>query len=180
MISSRRIALLSSLLLAFAACSQKQPSSPGVPGGEKPPTLPDTLVASATPATVPIVHIPETAANRKTPPAGAKVYFVDIKDGDVVTSPFKVGFGVDGLALMPAGSSDPDSGHHHLIIDADLPPQDAPLPANDHVRHFGKGQTGVELSLPPGTHTLQLEFADGAHLPFNPPVVSDRITITVQ
>ena len=84
--------------------------------------------------------------------------------------------------LKPVKSDPPDPGvgHHHLIIDAALPPQDAPLPANDNVKHFGKGQLDTELTLPAGTHTLQLEFADSNHVPFDPPVVSDKITITVK
>lgn len=122
----------------------------------------------------------EASVTRQQAPAAAKVSFVGIKDGDTVTSPFKVGFHVTGMVVAPAGSTEPDSGHFHLIIDSELPPQDAPLPANEHVKHYGKGQTEDTLSLPPGQHTLQIEFADVAHVPFNPPVVSDRITITVK
>lgn len=122
----------------------------------------------------------EAPVARQQAPAAAKVNFVGIKNGDSVTSPFKVGFHVTGMTVAPAGSTAPDSGHFHLIIDSELPPQDAPLPANEHVRHYGKGQTETTLTLPPGQHTLQIEFADGAHVPFNPPVVSNRITITVK
>jgi len=120
------------------------------------------------------------AAARTKTPEGAKVYFVGIKDGDTVTSPFKVGFGVDGLKLAPAGTPDAGVGHHHLIIDSGLPPQDGPLPASDTVKHFGKAQTDTELTLPAGKHTLQLEFADSNHVPFDPPVVSEKITVTVK
>jgi len=123
---------------------------------------------------------PAAALARTPAPAGAKVYFVGIKDGDTVTSPFKVSFGADGATIAPAGSTDAGTGHHHLIIDSALPPQDAPLPASEQVKHFGKGQTETELTLAPGKHTLQLELADGRHVPFDPPVVSQKITITVK
>jgi hypothetical protein len=78
------------------------------------------------------------------------------------------------------GRGSPGRPRRHLIIDSDLPPQDAPLPANDNVKHYGKGQTEDSITLPPGSHTLQIEFADGTHLPFDPPVVSDKITVTVK
>lgn len=154
--------LLLASLLSLAACSKTTETAPAA----APPPAP---VATTAPA-----------AARTKAPEGAKVYFVGIKDGDTVTSPFKVGFGVDVLKVAPAGTPDAGVGHHHLIIDSELPPQDAPLPANDNVKHFGKGQTETELTLPAGTHTLQIEFADSSHVPFDPPVVSDKITITVK
>src|SRR5579883_2236785 len=136
---------------ALAACNQK---SEAPKPAETPPPAAAPAPAGQEPAAT------GAALTRTKAPAGAKVYFVGIKDGDTVTSPFKVGFGVDGLTVAPAGTMDPGTGHHHLIIDADLPPQDLPLPANDNVKHFGKGQTDAELTLPAGKHTLQLEFAD--------------------
>jgi hypothetical protein len=151
-------------LISLAACSKTPETAPAA----APPPAPASTIA------------PTPAAARTKAPEGAKVYFVGIKDGDTVTSPFKVGFGVDVLKLAPAGTPDAGVGHHHLIIDSDLPPQDAPLPANDNVKHFGKAQTETELTLPAGIHTLQLEFADSSHVPFDPPVVSDKITITVK
>jgi hypothetical protein len=80
----------------------------------------------------------------------------------------------------PGETSLPNTGHHHLLIDVDvLPPMDAPLPKSDQVRHFGVGQTETTLSLPPGQHTLQLIMGNYAHVPFDPPVISKKITITV-
>jgi hypothetical protein len=84
------------------------------------------------------------------------------------------------MGIAPAGVDLPNTGHHHLLIDVEEPPPlDIPLPATDTVRHFGLGQTEIELELPPGQHTLQLILGDWLHTPHSPPVMSQRITITV-
>lgn len=113
-------------------------------------------------------------------PAGAKVYLIEPKDGAETTSPVKVVFGLSGMGVAPAGTQVENTGHHHLIVDADLPLLTAPLPSNDNVRHYGKGQTETTLELKPGKHTLQLLFADWKHLPHNPALTSNKITITVK
>jgi hypothetical protein len=121
-------------------------------------------------------QLPRTAS-----PAGAEVYIISPEDGATVHSPFAVRFGLKGMGVAPAGTVKENTGHHHLLVDVDqLPPQALPLPSNDHVRHFGGGQTETQLMLPPGKHTLQLELADANHVPFNPPVLSKKITITVE
>jgi len=115
-----------------------------------------------------------------TPSAeGAKAYIVSPADGAMVTSPVKIVFGLDGMAVAPAGTDTPNSGHHHLLIDADAPPMDKPIPKDDHHMHFGKGQTEASIELKPGKHTLQLLLGDKAHIPHNPPVMSEKITIMV-
>jgi hypothetical protein len=112
--------------------------------------------------------------------ADAEVYFISPQDGDNVSGTFEVRFGLKGMGVAPAGIEMDNTGHHHLLIDMDtLPPMDAPLPKSDQVRHFGGGQTETALSLPPGQHTLQLLLGDYSHVPFNPPVMSEKITITV-
>lgn len=117
---------------------------------------------------------------RSPAPEGAEVYLVSPEDGAEVESPFVVRFGLRGMGVAPAGVQFNNTGHHHLLIDVDtLPPQDLPLPTTDQVRHFGAGQTEVELDLPPGTHTLQLVLGDHLHIPHDPPVMSEKITITV-
>jgi hypothetical protein len=130
---------------------------------------------------LPAANAQENAALPRTPaPAGATVYFVGPADGATVTSPFIVQFGLRGMGVAPAGVQSPNTGHHHLLIDVEtLPPEGQPLPANDQIRHFGLGQTETELTLPPGTHTLQLVLGDALHIPHQPPVRSERITITV-
>lgn len=155
-----------SAVLVLAACSKKE---------EAPAAAPEPAVEPAAP-------VAEPAAELKSAPApeGAKVFFVDLKDGAEVTSPFLVTFGAEGIEVAAAGEDKPNSGHHHLIIDGEVAPADAPIPADEHYQHFGKGQTETMLELPAGTHTLQLEFGNYAHVPFNPPLVSDKITITVK
>ncbi len=108
------------------------------------------------------------------------VYFLSPEDGARVTSPVTVRFGLRGMGVAPAGVQAPNTGHHHLLIDVDtLPPEDQPLPSNDHIRHFGGGQTQTELALEPGQHTLQLVLGDANHIQHQPPVRSEKITITV-
>lgn len=123
----------------------------------------------------------ETAGSGRTAaPDGAEAYFLAPADGATVSSPFTVRFGLRGIGVAPAGVQLPNTGHHHLLIDVDaLPPLDMPLPATDSIRHFGLGQTEVDLTLPPGRHTLQLVLGDWLHTPHEPPVMSQKITITV-
>lgn len=116
-------------------------------------------------------------------PADAKVYFVEPKDGAEVSGPVKVVMGVKGIEIAPAGTDKPNTGHHHILIDADIPTGDQAehaIPADDTHKHFGKGQTETELTLSPGKHTLQLLVGDGGHIPHNPALASDKITITVK
>jgi hypothetical protein len=117
---------------------------------------------------------------RQAAPEGAEVYILSPEDGAEVSSPFMVRFGLRGMGVAPAGVQFENTGHHHLLIDVDeLPPDTLPLPTTDQVRHFGLGQTEVELDLPPGEHTLQLVLGDYLHIPHDPPVRSEKITITV-
>ena len=115
-------------------------------------------------------------------PEGAKVYFINLKDGAEVDSPFLVQFGLSGMGVAPAGVEKPNTGHHHLLIDATLTPEQLkePIPADDNHRHFGGGQTEAMVTLPKGQHTLQLVLGDWSHIPHAPPVMSEPITITVR
>jgi hypothetical protein len=121
-------------------------------------------------------------AQERTPSAaGAEVYIISPKDGATVHNPFLVQFGLKGMGVAPAGVKFENTGHHHLLIDTDPPAdQSAPLPATDKIVHFGKGQTETTLKLAPGKHTLQLLLADANHIPHSPPVISKKITITVE
>ena len=120
-------------------------------------------------------------AQERTPsPAGAEVYIISPKDGEKVKSPVVVRFGLKGMGIAPAGVKFENSGHHHLLIDTDVPADlNAPLPTPDQVKHFGKGQTETSIDLAPGKHTLVLLLGDQNHTPHNPPVASKKITITV-
>lgn len=120
--------------------------------------------------------LPRTAS-----PAGAEVYIISPQNGETVQSPFKVQFGLRGMGVAPAGVDVPDTGHHHLLVDVtDQPDLSQPLPMTDNIRHFGKGQTETEISLPPGPHTLQLLMGDKSHIPLNPSVESRAITVNVR
>jgi hypothetical protein len=115
-----------------------------------------------------------------TPSApGAQVYFTDLKDGQTVPSKLTIHFGLKNMGVAPAGTDRPNSGHHHVLIDTDLPPLDQPIPNDFNHLHFGAGQTQATIDLKPGTHTLQLLFADKDHIPHNPPLFSQKITVNV-
>jgi hypothetical protein len=124
-----------------------------------------------------------SSALAETPsPPGAKVYFINLKDGDTVTSPFLIQFGLSGMGIAPAGVDKPNTGHHHLLVDTTLSPDQLkqPIPMDDTHRHFGAGQTEAMITLPPGKHTLQLVLGDWSHIPHVPPVMSPVINITVK
>ena len=150
--------------LASAAMAQTPPQSSPAPAS--PP-------AAATPA--------QPAASAPTPPPKT-VYFINLKDGQTVTSPFKVQFGLTGMGVAPAGVDKPNTGHHHLLIDTTLSAEQlkAAIPMDAQHLHFGGGQTETTVTLPSGKHKLQLEFANWSHIPFDPPIQSDVITVDVK
>ena len=128
-----------------------------------------------------------TAAQAQTPPrggptpapAGAAVYFINLKDGARLPRSFTVQFGLRNMGLASAGTENGASGHHHLLIDVGLPALNEPIPSDFNHLHFGSGQSEAEISLPPGEHTLQLLFADKDHVPHATPLYSERIRVTV-
>jgi Domain of unknown function (DUF4399) len=129
-------------------------------------------------AAILVIAAPAFAAEPS--PEGAKVYIIWPKDGAVVKGgKFWIRMGLVNMGIAPAGVEKAGTGHHHLIIDAELPPLDEPIPNDSNHLHFGKGQTEARIELPPGTHTLQLLLGDANHIPHNPPVYSEKITITV-
>jgi hypothetical protein len=140
------------------------------------------LRVSLAAALVAVASFAVTASAETPSPQGAATYFINLKDGDTVTSPFKVQFGLTGMGVAPAGSQNPNTGHHHLLVDTQLSPEQMkqPIPLDAQHRHFGAGQTEVVLTLPPGQHTLQLVLGDGAHTPHEPPVVSPALHVTVK
>ena len=109
------------------------------------------------------------------------MYFISPRNGDTVSSPFTVQFGLKGMGIAPAGVQFANTGHHHLLVDVAQPPDMAtPLAVTPNIRHFGGGQTEAEITLPAGSHTLQLLLADYIHLPHDKPVISEKITVTVK
>ncbi len=129
-----------------------------------------------------LVVMPAVALGETAAPPNAAVYIISPKDGDTVSSPFKVQFGLTGMGVAPAGIDKPNTGHHHLIIDTTLSPEElkAPIASDAKHLHFGGGQTEATVTLPPGQHTLQLVLGDWTHIPFSPPVMSPVITVTVK
>jgi hypothetical protein len=113
-------------------------------------------------------------------PKDATVYIISPADGETVKSPVVVKFGLVNMGVAPAGTKNKLTGHHHLVIDHELPNADQPIPADANVKHFGGGQTETTLDLPKGTHTLQLILGDDKHVSFEPVIASKKITITIQ
>ena len=145
-----KLSMLLMLTLLIVACQKNEPKAEAVPFSNK-------------------------------APEGAEVYIISPHDGDVVDTTFTVRFGLKGMGIAPAGVMLENTGHHHLLIDLDQEPDfTKPLPANDHIRHFGGGQTETTLTLKPGKHTLQLVMGNYAHVPHDNPVISKKITIEVK
>lgn len=155
------LSLFAMTVLALVACSAEAPEEP--------------LAAEADEAATKASAIPRTASA-----AEASVFFVSPVDGDTVSNPVKVVFGIKGMAVVAAGDDKPHSGHHHLLIDTVLPALDMPIPKDEHHVHFGDGSTAAEISLEPGEHTLQMLLGDHLHIPHDPPVMSDPITILIE
>lgn len=121
----------------------------------------------------------EPSIPRSPRPENARVYFITPKADEKLKSPVVVRFGLEQMGVAPAGVAQANTGHHHLIIDSELPPAGLPVPKSDKFLHFGGGQTEISLELSPGKHTLQLLLGDHNHVPHDPPVVSERITIEI-
>jgi Domain of unknown function (DUF4399) len=153
-------------LILIAGCGQD--TAVEAPAETAPAATPTPAAATA-PALV-----------RRAAPAGAMAYIIAPADGATVSSPVHVVFGLKGAGIAPAGVEREGTGHHHLLIDTDLPDLGQPIPADDQHRHFGAGQTEADIELAPGRHTLQLLLGDERHVPHDPPITSERITIEVR
>ena|SRR5690606_7096053 len=133
-----------------------------------------------------VLALTATTATAQVPapvqaPEGAAVYFIAPQDGATVSGAVTVKFGLKGMGVAPAGVERANTGHHHLLVDIDeVPPAGQPVPADAQHIHFGGGQTETKLELAPGKHTLQLLLGDHLHRPHQPPVLSEKITITVK
>ncbi|SVB81733.1 uncharacterized protein METZ01_LOCUS234587, partial [marine metagenome] len=104
-----------------------------------------------------------------------RVVILQPVNGEKVDQTFEVYFGIEGMTLASAGTYEPATGHHHLIIDADLPDLSLPIPSSSNYLHFGQGQDQTQLTLMPGKHTLQLILGDGNHIPHKQPLISKKI-----
>jgi hypothetical protein len=137
------------------------------------------LIALAAAAAVSLPFAATAEMERTPAPEGAEVYFISPSDGERVESPFTVRFGTSGIGVAPAGVDHDKTGHHHLLVDTGMPSLSSPIPSDDNHLHFGGGQTETTVELAPGEHTLQLLMGDARHVPHDPPVASEKITITV-
>lgn len=145
-------------------------------------TLAATLALPAAADQAPSAHQHEAPAQiqRHQAPEDARVYIASPLDGSTVGQTFVVRFGLAGMGVAPSGVVRTNTGHHHLLIDAEqLPPGNMPIPSDEHHVHFGGGQTQTVLHLKPGTHTLQLVLGDARHVQFKPSIVSRKITVHV-
>ena len=134
----------------------------------------ETAKQAATPSTIPAELISKSHEN-------ARVFIIEPIDGARVSSPVTVKFGLENMSVAKAGDDTENSGHHHLLIDLDeLPDLSAPLPATEQLIHFGGAQTETTIELAPGEHTLQLLLGNYLHSPHDQPVMSDKITISVE
>jgi hypothetical protein len=115
-------------------------------------------------------------------PEGAKVCFINIEDGATVSNPVTIQFGLSGMGVAPAGTEKEKTGHHHLIINEKIEGEELnnPIPSDDKHKHFGGGQTEITVELPKGSHILQLVLGDWSHIPHDPLVMSERITVLVE
>jgi hypothetical protein len=120
-------------------------------------------------------------AEQTASPPGAEEYIIWPSDGAVIHGgKLWVRMGLRNMGVCPKGIVFPNTGHHHLLIDTDLPPLDQEIPSDRNHLHFGAGETDARIELPPGKHTLQLILGDHNHVPHVPPVYSKKITITVE
>jgi Domain of unknown function (DUF4399) len=156
--------------------AQEQPAAPAPEAPAAPaPAMEHDHGAPAAAAAV------ATPKKRMTAPADAYVYIGWPNDGEVVHSTHvRVWFGTRNFGIAPASVVYPNTGHHHLLIDAPLPPMDDPIPNDRTHLHFGRGQTEAVVELTPGKHTLQLLMGDADHIPHDPPLMSKKITVIVQ
>ena len=157
------LAISAAAFLMLGACGQQdaEPVAAEEPAADA--TMSETMA------------MPHTAS-----PEGARVFFISPADGNTVSNPIAIEFGIEGMSVVAAGVNEDHSGHHHLLVDTDVPDTGLPIPADANHIHFGDASTATELTLAPGEHTLRLLLGDHLHMPHDPPVVSDPITIMVE
>lgn len=116
-----------------------------------------------------------------TTTGGASAEILSPAEGDSVTLPVVIRLGATGVEVIPAsGQVEPGKGHHHLIVDGDVPTDTMPLPKPPVAIHLGNGATEFTLdSLTPGSHRVIAVFASGDHVPMKE-VRRDTVTFIVR
>jgi hypothetical protein len=127
------------------------------------------------------VHSGGAVAQSTPAPPDAQAYIIWPPDGQVIQGgKLWVRMGLKNMGVAPSGVSTPNTGHHHLLVNADPPPPGEPIPNDRNHLHFGAGETEARLTdLPPGEYTLQMLLGDADHYPHNPSIASEKIRITV-
>lgn len=139
------------------------------------------LGATAEDKSEPVSNLPISASLISPAAEGAEVFIISPKDGETVSSPLTVKFGISNMVVAKAGNNLEFSGHHHLLINLEqLPDMAAPLPATEQVIHFGGAQTEATIELSPGSHSLQLLLGNYLHIPHDKPIMSEKINIIVE
>jgi len=158
--------VLATALAFLTACGQQD-------------AAPEVAATPPAEAQQPVAEQP-AAMPRSASAESARLFFITPADGETVSSPVAVEFGLEGMAVVAAGVNEAHTGHHHILVDTGLPDLGLPIPADENHIHFGDASTSTELTLEPGEHTLQLLLGDHLHIPHDPPVMSATITITVE
>jgi hypothetical protein len=116
--------------------------------------------------------------------AGAKVMFIEPKNGAIVSSPVHMKFGSSGTTISPVPPGDvkearPGMTHYHVGVGVSC------LPAGKNIVkgspswvHFGDGKDEIDMQLTPGRHRLALQLGDDLHNTL--PGACQMITVTVK
>ncbi len=185
--TSMLVACLSASVAGCSTISDWFSSTPAASPAASTSPVPPATAPAVTPASNAAAKDPapgsakaaDSATATAAAPQQASVFFISPFDGATVTNPVKVQFGLKGMTLKNAGEVAVGTGHHHLLINQPAIAKGAGIPADTQHIHFGKGQTETEVTLPPGTHVLRLQFADGYHASYGPEM-SAAITVTVK
>jgi hypothetical protein len=170
-----KVLAASTLAVALLAACNDQPATPAAD--------PAAAAAERDAAVAAALEARDAEATKVHAEPGPAVYFVNLRDGQTVTSPVRIVFGVYGMGIAPAGVDKENTGHHHLLIDTELTEEEKgfAIPNDAQHMHFGTGVTEHVLMLPAGQHTLQLVFGDKNHELHKPAaLMSQKITITVK
>ncbi len=97
-----------------------------------------------------------------------------------VVSPIEICLETKGYTTEPAKNGvNEGRGHHHLIVNVNLPDLSQPVPHDGNHIHMGDGSKCKKIELSSGMHTIQALFARGNHIPYDP-AVTDSVVFFVK